>query len=224
MARQPIELPLVLSMVTIRKVEAEFRHCVRCIRIEIKNETTGGIKCFGVNRCLSKRSVDESTKIVLTVHSNYPCEKVQEEWQDLARPPGLTNEQLSRVTKNREHRSSPNEQPFLKRYVVTTKTGNRMFAGTDANVFMRLYDDEQRQSEDIPLDRTVTNKRPFEKHSIDEFHVGTREKLSNLAKVRLWHNAGTHHGWHIQWLQVNDIHANRLYCFPVVSGNDRHEQ
>ena len=210
-------------MVTIGRFDSEYRKSARRIRIEIKNETTGGIKCFGVNRCLSKRSADGSTKVVLTVHSNYPCEKVQEELQDLAKHV-LTGEQLARVEKSQEHRALPNEQNFLKRYVVTTKTGDRMFAATDANVFMRFYDDKQRQSEDIPLDRSVTSKRPFEKHSTDEFHVGTRENLSDLTKVRLWHNAGKHHGWHIQWLQVNDIKANRLYCFPVVSGQDRNEQ
>ena len=96
------------------------------------------------------------------------------------------------------------------------KTGNKILSGTDANAFIRLYDQNNRSTEDIRLQQTVTNKSPFGKNSTDEFHIGTRNNLSNLDKVHLWHQGNENDGWNVQWIQIYDIDADRLYCFPVV--------
>lgn len=92
-----------------------------------------------------------------------------------------------------------------------------MLSGTNANVFVRLYDEQNRESEDILLEQSVTNKIPFEKHAIDEFHTGTWKNLSDLKKIHLWHTGGKNEGWNVQSIQIEDLDDNRLYCFPVVS-------
>jgi hypothetical protein len=155
----------------------------------------------------------------LTIHSNYPCEKIEHELHDLAKNV-VSDDRYTHVDKMqylaRQHHHASNKDEFTKKYFITTKTGNKMLSGTDANVFIRLYDDQNQQSEDILLQQTVTNKIPFEKHSIDEFHTGTLNKLSDLQKIHLWHTGEKDQGWNVKWVQIEDIDTNRLYCFPVV--------
>ena len=95
-----------------------------------------------------------------------------------------------------------NKRDYKKKYVITTRTGNQMLAGTDASVFVRLCDEQNRESEEIPLEQSVTNKVPFEKNAIDEFHTGTGKNLGDLQKIQLWHTVGEHEGWNVQYLQI----------------------
>ncbi|CAF4049780.1 unnamed protein product [Rotaria sp. Silwood2] len=189
-----------------------------CEWIEIKNKKTNNIKCFGVNRILSRQSSDGATKVVLTIHSHYPCDKIEHELHNLATTVAI-QDRFSHLNKiqyiPQTHYHSPNKHDFTKKYIVTIKTGNKILSGTDANVFIRLYDDQNRQSEDILLEQTVTNKVPFQKHAIDEFHTGTLNNLSDLQKVHLWYTDEKNEGWNVEWLQIEDIDLNRLYCFPV---------
>ena len=51
---------------------------------------------------------------------------------------------------------------FLGSHTVTVYTGNSIFAGTDANVFITLYGKYGR-GEEHQLKRSSTNKNPFER-------------------------------------------------------------
>ncbi|CAF3508369.1 unnamed protein product [Rotaria sp. Silwood1] len=189
-----------------------------CEWIEIKNKKTDNIKCFGVNRILSRKSSDNATKIVLTIHSHYPCDKIERELHDLANTV-VIQDRHSHVDKiqyiPQRHYHASNKPDFTKKYIVTIRTGNKILSGTDTHVFIRLYDDQNRQSEDILLEQTVTNKIPFQKHAIDEFHIGTLNNLSDLQKIHLWYTGERNEGWNVEWLQIEDIDMNHLYCFPV---------
>ncbi|CAF3808973.1 unnamed protein product [Rotaria sordida] len=189
-----------------------------CEWIEIKNKKTDNIKCFGVNRILSRKSSDGTTKIVLTIHSHYPCDKIERELHNLANTVGI-QDRYSHIDKiqyiPQRYYHSPNKHDFTKKYIITIKTGNKTISGTDINVFIRLYDDQNRQSEDMLLEQTVTNKIPFQKHAVDEFHTGILNNLSNLQKVHLWYTGEKNEGWNVEWLQIEDIDMNHLYCFPV---------
>ncbi|CAF1350708.1 unnamed protein product, partial [Adineta steineri] len=171
-----------------------------CQWIEIKNKKTDSIKCFGVNRLLSQ-------KLILTIHSNYPCDKTEHELYDFTKNVAIDNQY--------SHFHTSNKNEFIKKYLIKIKTGNKSLSTTNAHVFIRLYDNENRSSEDILLDQTIINKIPFQKHAVDEFQSGTLKNLSDLQKIRLWYTDGKNEKWNIEWLQVNDIDANRLYCFPV---------
>ncbi len=201
------------------KKKKKFFFFINLNRIEIKNKKTGNIKCFAVNRLLSQKASDGATKILLTIHSNYPCDKTEHELHDLAKNIAIEDRysplnKIQNLAQQRYH--SPNKREFTKKYIIITKTGNKILSGTDANVFIRLYDDQNRQSEDILLEQTVTNKNPFDKHAIDEFHTGTLENLSDLQKIHLWYTGGKNQAWKVEWVQIEDIDTNRLYCFPVV--------
>jgi len=203
----------------ILKKKKKFFFFIDLNRIEIKNKKTGNIKCFAVNRLLSQKASDGATKILLTIHSNYPCDKAEHELHDLAKNIAIEDRssplnKIQNLAQQRYH--SPNKREFTKKYIITTKTGNKILSGTDANVFIRLYDDQNRQSKDILLEQTVTNKNPFDKHAIDEFHTGTLENLSDLQKIHLWYTGGKNQAWKVEWVQIEDVDTNRLYCFPVV--------
>ena len=175
-------------------------------RIEIQNKKTGSVQCFAVNRSLSG-------KISLTIHSNHSCDHIEHELHDLAKNIPMKNRSSS-LEKSRYH--SPNREDYTKKYIIKTQTGKNMLAGTNGNVFVRLFDDQNEQSEEILLEQSVTNKIPFDKHAIDEFHTGTWKNLSDLKKIHLWHTGNKHQGWNVQFVQIEDVDTQRIYCFPVV--------
>ncbi|CAF4483957.1 unnamed protein product [Rotaria socialis] len=189
-----------------------------CEWIEIKNKKTGSIKCFAVNRLLSRKASDGAIKIVLTIHSHYPCDRIARELHALADEVAIQDrhdyvDKIKYASQRYYH--SPNKTEFIKKYIVTTKTGNSILSETNHRVFIRLYDNQNSQSEDILLEQTVTNRIPFQKHALDEFHTGTLNNLLDLQKVHLWHTSERKEEWNVEWLQIEDIDTNRLYCFPV---------
>ena len=166
------------------------------------------MKCFGVNRLLSQKATGGMTKVVLTMHSHHPCEKIEHE---------LTNfYDQTQIIKTQENISLKNEN-FIKKYIIKVKTGNEMLSETTNNVLIRLYDEQNQQSEDIQLVQTVNNTIPFRKQTIDEFQAESSKNLSNLRKIHLWYPNEKHQKWLIEWIQIEDINLHRLYCFPVVS-------
>lgn len=168
---------------------------------------------------MSSKSFGSATKLVLTIHSHYPCDRIEQEFHNLTDMNAIQDRRLYvdkiKNTPQRYH-NLPTNVEFTKKYIVTTKTGNKMSLDTHVDVFIRFYDEQNRQSEDILLKQTVTNKIPFQKHAIDEFHTGTLTNLSDLIKIHLWHNDEKNETWTLEWLQIQDIEINRLYCFPMV--------
>lgn len=152
-----------------------------------------------------------SGKIVLTIHSNHSCDHVEHELHDLAKNHSISLDKSSFV---RYH--SPNREDYTKKYIIQIQTGKQMLSGTNAHVFIRLFDDQNQQSEEILLEQSVTKKIPFEKHSLDEFHTGTWNNLSDLKKIHLWHTGEKHQGWNVEFIQIEDLDKQRIYCFPVV--------
>lgn len=71
-------------------------------------------------------------------------------------------------------------------YTVTVRTSDVLGAGTDANVYIKLFG-ELGDSGDIPLRQSVTNKKPFENNQTDVFNVRVLE-LGDLNKCVVWHD------------------------------------
>ena len=115
-----------------------------------------------------------------------------------------------------EHYHSPNREDYTKKYIIQIQTGKKMLTKTNADVFIRLYDDRNQQSEDILLEQSVTNKIPFDKQALDEFHTGTWKNLSDLKKIQLWFTGEKNQGWIVEFVQIEDLDSRRIYCFPVV--------
>ena len=159
------------------------------------------MKCFAVNRLLSQKATGGMTKVVLTMHSHHPCEKIEHELKDFY--------DQTQMIKTQENISSKKEN-FVKKYNIKVKTANEIPSGTKSNVFMRLYDEQNQQSEDIELAQTLNN-------TINEFQTGSSKNLSNLRKIHLWYSDEKHQKCNIEWIQIEDTNLHRLYCFPVVS-------
>jgi hypothetical protein len=92
-------------------------------------------------------------------------------------------------------------------YHVQTKTAKKgLFGlaptGTDANVFIKLHDNDGKMSESIELKDSINHKDKFARGKIGEYHrnqvrrisfsftddfdVGSIEELNGVDKVELW--------------------------------------
>ncbi|KAH8871549.1 Lipoxygenase homology domain-containing protein 1 [Schistosoma japonicum] len=88
---------------------------------------------------------------------------------------------------------------------IFIKTGNLPFSSTDANVYIQLYG-EYGDSGEILLKQTVSNQKPFQNNSIDNFKISPILKLGNLARCRIWHdNKGSSPNWYCEWIEVKEI-------------------
>ncbi|XP_041360184.1 allene oxide synthase-lipoxygenase protein-like isoform X2 [Gigantopelta aegis] len=102
-------------------------------------------------------------------------------------------------------------------YLIYIKTGDRKNAGTDANVFIILHDDQGRRSEKITLDNFLRND--FEKGRMDTFSV-PRNKFSaligQLTKIEVWRDdAGFGSDWYVERIMIENKVTNHIYVFPI---------
>lgn len=74
------------------------------------------------------------------------------------------------------------------------KTSDEKGAGTDANVYVRLFG-ENGDSGDLHLKDSATNKDPFEKNQEDEFTIPEVLSLGELVKCRVWHDSKGENTW-----------------------------
>ncbi len=83
-------------------------------------------------------------------------------------------------------------------YMITLKTGNIDFAGTDANVFITLYGDKG-STDEIVLDNPGNDR---ERNATDIYRIMSRD-IGNLTKVRLRHdNAHAAAGWYVSSMVI----------------------
>lgn len=72
-------------------------------------------------------------------------------------------------------------QIFLSEFEVTVVTGDKMFAGTDANVFITFYGNHG-VSQRVPLKNR--SKDLFERGKTDTFLVELKKDIGKVSKVR----------------------------------------
>ncbi|KAJ7375343.1 detection of nodal flow [Desmophyllum pertusum] len=92
-----------------------------------------------------------------------------------------------------------------QRFQITVQTGHWFGAGTSANVFLVLHDDD-RVSDPIEL-KSATGKPMFERSSCDVFVLSLPGKsLSNIWKIHIWHdNSGEHPSWFLEQVVITDV-------------------
>ncbi|XP_066270460.1 polyunsaturated fatty acid 5-lipoxygenase-like [Branchiostoma lanceolatum] len=100
--------------------------------------------------------------------------------------------------------------------LVKTKTGTYHGAGTNGNVYIRLYDDKGRQSRELQLD--VWWKDDFEKGSDGEYTLKDVKVAAPILQMELWRD-GSHpdDDWYCDSVsvQLNPDNNGRTYDFPV---------
>ena len=75
-------------------------------------------------------------------------------------------------------------------YKISVKTSDVRGAGTDAKVFIQLFG-EAGDTGELELNRSETNKKPFQNNCLDVFTFDNILSLGQLFKIRIWHdNAG----------------------------------
>lgn len=102
------------------------------------------------------------------------------------------------------------------KFSVCVFTGDRKYAGTDANVKIRLYDNQGQSTSDMTLDNFFHND--FERGHADTY---TFDRLpvnfQDVARIEFWRdNSGVASDWYVLKIIVIFPHRKREYVFPVL--------
>ena len=112
-----------------------------------------------------------------------------------------------------------NSSKYSKLYDVRTKTGPKGFLGIqssmNANVYLRLFDQNNQTSDAIPLINTRLHKRPFRSNQTDQFEIETKKNLGALEKVEIWHDGKKNTRFFCDTLEITDQSNGRIYCFQI---------
>ncbi|KAL7853335.1 hypothetical protein AOLI_G00201790 [Acnodon oligacanthus] len=107
-------------------------------------------------------------------------------------------------------------------YTLRIKTGEKKYAGTDANVYAVLYglnDD----TGTINLKASKNHKNKFELGLIDEFTIEAVD-LGRLKRIRIGHdNAGGSPGWFLDWVEIDAPSLGQRLHFPCGRWLDKGE-
>uniref|UniRef100_A0A8C4HEN1 Lipoxygenase homology domains 1b n=1 Tax=Dicentrarchus labrax TaxID=13489 RepID=A0A8C4HEN1_DICLA len=107
-------------------------------------------------------------------------------------------------------------------YTLKVKTGEKDYAGTDANVFAILFG-ENDNTGIINLRACKNYKIKFEQGMINEFTVEAVD-LGDLEKLRIGHdNSGASAGWFLDWVKVDAPSRGQRLCFPCGRWLDKGE-
>ncbi|XP_070707153.1 lipoxygenase homology domain-containing protein 1 [Pempheris klunzingeri] len=107
-------------------------------------------------------------------------------------------------------------------YTTRIKTGDKKYAGTDANVFMILFGAKD-DTGIINLKASKTHKNKFERGMIDEFTVEAVD-IGPLRKLRIEHdNCGGSAGWFLDWVEIDAQSLGQKLRFPCGRWLDKGE-
>ena len=97
-------------------------------------------------------------------------------------------------------------------YEVYVKTSNILNAGTDANVFIKIYGD-LRKSKKTLLEKSQSHRNKFEKGNTDHFRL-REEYFGEIEKVKIGHdNTGVGAGWHLEEVVIECAEINKKWIF-----------
>ncbi|CAL8278491.1 unnamed protein product [Merluccius merluccius] len=98
-------------------------------------------------------------------------------------------------------------------YTLKVKTGEKKYAGTNANVFIVLFGTKDNTGI-INLKASKTHRNKFELGMIDEFIVEA-VGIGPLQKLRIGHdNTGGSAGWFLDWVEIDSESLGQTLCFP----------
>nr|XP_023838831.1 lipoxygenase homology domain-containing protein 1-like [Salvelinus alpinus] len=107
-------------------------------------------------------------------------------------------------------------------FTMRVKTGDKKYAGTDANVFAILYGMKD-DTGIIMLKASKLHKNKFEQAMIDEFTVEAVD-IGTLKKIRIGHdNSGAASGWFLDWVEVDAPSLGQRLRFPCGRWLDKGE-
>ncbi|XP_074841891.1 oxygen-regulated protein 1 [Carettochelys insculpta] len=100
----------------------------------------------------------------------------------------------------------------LTEYIIKVYTGDEKGAGTDANVHVILFGDED-SSDLVQLTKPLEHQDPFERGKSDTFRIKTKS-LGSLHSIEIGHDGkGFASGWFLEKVEITDTSTNEVYCF-----------
>ncbi|NXB14455.1 LOXH1 protein, partial [Rhagologus leucostigma] len=100
----------------------------------------------------------------------------------------------------------------LTEYTIKVYTGDKRGAGTDANVHIILFGNEDK-SEVFQLSQPLEHQNPFERGKVDTFKIKTK-KLGSLRSIEIGHSGkGFASGWFLEKVEITDAASNSVHCF-----------
>lgn len=89
---------------------------------------------------------------------------------------------------------------LLTNYEIEIETGKRTYAGTDSNIYIKLYSDNNKHTELIKIHKK--NSNDFEKGSITKTSIRCKD-LGRISKVYIEHdNKGKRPGWFLEKINI----------------------
>ncbi|XP_041854417.1 lipoxygenase homology domain-containing protein 1 isoform X1 [Melanotaenia boesemani] len=149
----------------------------------------------------------------------FPCNRwlaVDEDDGQIARELVPVDEAFMRQDEDEEGTSATlglEQKSMSTTYTLKIKTGDKEYAGTDANVFAILFG-EKDDTGIINLKACKNYKNKFEQGMINEFTVEAVD-LGDLEKLRIGHdNSGGSAGWFLDWVEINAPSQGQRMRFP----------
>ncbi|TNN59103.1 Lipoxygenase y domain-containing protein 1 [Liparis tanakae] len=107
-------------------------------------------------------------------------------------------------------------------YTLKIKTGEKKYAGTDANVFAILFGEKDNTGV-INLKACKHYKNKFEQGMVNEFTVEAVD-LGDLEKLRIGHdNSGSSSGWFLNFVEIDAVSQGQRLHFPCGRWLDKEE-
>ena len=99
-------------------------------------------------------------------------------------------------------------------YVISVKTGDRLFSGTDANVYVRLCCNNGNKSEEKLLDRIFIND--LETGQVENFYLKDQVYLPSIDYIEIWRDdTGILDNWYVDFIKVKNTTSDAEFEFPV---------
>ncbi|MBO4291041.1 MAG: hypothetical protein J5898_03960, partial [Lachnospiraceae bacterium] len=100
---------------------------------------------------------------------------------------------------------APKEQ-MISQMIVTIKTANKLFAGTDNDVFFKaIYLDDKNKENSIRVSLDTSWHNDFERGDTDTFRVAFKTPVSRKKLSRFELNKKGSDDWTIDWVKVQDV-------------------
>ncbi|CAJ1070168.1 lipoxygenase homology domain-containing protein 1-like [Xyrichtys novacula] len=160
----------------------------------------------------------------------FPCKRwlaVDEDDGQLARELVPVDEAFMRKGDDDEEDSEATlgleQKAMSTTYTLRIKTGDKKYAGTDANVLIVLFGTKD-DTGIINLKASKTHKNKFERGMIDEFIVEAVD-IGLLRKLRIGHDncGGGSAGWFLDWVEIDAPSLGQKLRFPCGRWLDKGE-
>ncbi|KAL3879854.1 hypothetical protein ACJMK2_032133 [Sinanodonta woodiana] len=100
------------------------------------------------------------------------------------------------------------------KYEIFVRTGDKLFSGTDANVFIVLHGENGKKSGITKLDCFFHND--LERGQLDQYAVECIN-LGKIYTIELWRDdAGLKSNWYVDYIKVVDTASSVEYSFPIL--------